>query len=556
MNKRKTKKNVVAQNGERSKYDNDQALAMKGAALSNTKNSNKNTKEEIKNKRSLFKASTYSDEKTKVNASLRGLDEAEELADKGKLSEARAAYERHIGYLIDTLNKMKASDDFSSSVGISSDVLRERARAALTDAEQVKERIIMSGNGSGNDNDESEGVEVVMTGKGEENEATGASSLFKFGRSKSAKEVVRQKKPMQDPYKIKTSKSTDASRSKSRSKSRPKPKRATAATTTITASSQPRKKSNLNYKNNDPFITTIKNDIYVDSSRLTTTWKDIAGLVDAKRALQEAAILPLIRPDLYTGLRSPPKGILLYGPPGTGKTMLVKAVAHESQCILFACSASAMTSKWVGEGEKLVRTLFRMAADVAPSIVFLDEIDSLLGRRKSDGNNEGEGSRRFKTEFMVQMDGIAAGGGGGDESKKVLVIGATNCPWDIDDAIMRRFNRRVYVPLPDKDARLGLWNNMISKSNGSIKVSKREVNELVKMTDGFSCSDIASMASEASFGPLRDLGDIDAIKDADSSDIRDIMFKDFKSAILSTKKSVSMDLLQKYKKWEDEQSIS
>ncbi len=253
--------------------------------------------------------------------------------------------------------------------------------------------------------------------------------------------------------------------------------------------------------------------------------------------------------------------------------MLVKATAHESQCVLFACSASSMTSKWVGEGEKLIRTLFRMAHDVAPSIIFLDEIDSLLGRRKSggsgggaDGGNEAESSRRFKTEFMVQMDGIAAGKGSDDDNddmRKVLLIGATNCPWDIDDAIMRRFQRRIYVPLPDKESRYHLWNEMISRSKkdsasrskvGGIQVSPKEVNELVRLSYGFSCSDITSVANEASFYPLRELGDIEVIKGVNTADVRPIMFKDFKKAIVSSKKSVSKGLLDRYSEWEEAQS--
>jgi spastin len=179
------------------------------------------------------------------------------------------------------------------------------------------------------------------------------------------------------------------------------------------------------YNSNDPLVQTIKSDLYVDPSQLQeTSWDDIAGLETAKQSLQEAAILPLIRPDLFTGLRKP-QNILLYGPPGTGKTMLVKAVAKESQCLLFICTASALTSKWHGEGEKLVRTLFEVARAAAPSIIFVDEMDALLSSRKSDG--EHEASRRFKTEFMTQMDGIVKGNN--NNGKHLLVISCTNCPW-------------------------------------------------------------------------------------------------------------------------------
>lgn len=330
------------------------------------------------------------------------------------------------------------------------------------------------------------------------------------------------------------------------------------------------KRSHLDYKSNNPYIEIIKKEMYVDSKTLTaTSWNDIAGLKSAKQALQEAAILPLLRPDLYTGLRSAPRGILLYGPPGTGKTMLVRAVAHESKCILFACSASSMTSKWVGESEKLVRTLFRMAEDVAPSIIFLDEMDALLSRRKSDGNTEQESSRRFKTEFMIQMDGLAAGGGSNrhdndnhDEHKKkvhvpypkTLLIGCTNCPWDVDDAVMRRFQRRIYIPLPDKAARMTLWKKLIDKSKESVKLHSRDLEKLVQISQGFSCSDISAIANEAAFGPLRDLGSIEAIRDVSIRDVRPIQMKDFEEAIQNAKKSVSVALLNKYEEWEKEQS--
>jgi fidgetin-like protein 1 len=306
-------------------------------------------------------------------------------------------------------------------------------------------------------------------------------------------------------------------------------------------------------------VQTIKSELYIDPSQLqSTTWQDIAGLDDAKQALQEAAILPLVRPDLFCGLRTP-RNILLYGPPGTGKTMLVKAVAHESRSNLFLCTASAMTSKWLGEGEKLIRALFRVARESAPSIIFIDEMDALLSVRKSDG--EHEASRRFKTEFMTQMDGIVKGAKGGDNADNnnigmhLLVIAATNCPWDIDSAVLRRFPRRIYVPLPDSVTRKSLLVDLLEKS-GKYDMGKRDISAIVKRLDGFSGSDIAAIASEASFGPLRSLGGIDAIKGAKSSDIRPIQRQDFDTAIDQATKSVSKNLLKKYDQWKEEQAAS
>jgi len=306
----------------------------------------------------------------------------------------------------------------------------------------------------------------------------------------------------------------------------------------------------------DPLVKTIKSDLYIDPSKLhSTTWNDIAGLKVAKQALQEAAILPLMRPDLFSGLRKP-RNILLYGPPGTGKTLLVKAVAHESSCMLFVCTASAMTSKWHGEGEKLLRTLFQVARAAAPSIIFVDEMDALLSSRKSDG--EHEASRRFKTEFMTNMDGIVKTGGdeNGDENgKNLLVIAATNCPWDIDSAVLRRFPRRIYVPLPDSTTRKALLKNLLDKA-GNTSVSKEDIKAIVKRLGGFSGSDIASIASEASFGPIRSLGGIDAIQAAKSSDIRPIQRQDFDTAIDQATKSVSKKLLKQYDEWKQDQAAS
>eukprot|EP00494_Astrolonche_serrata_P024334 UN24592 len=162
-------------------------------------------------------------------------------------------------------------------------------------------------------------------------------------------------------------------------------------------------------------------------------WEDVAGLVVAKGLLKEAVILPIAFPQLFTGKRKPWKGILLYGPPGTGKSYLAKAVATEAnQSTFFSVSSSDLVSKYVGESEKLVKNLFTMAREKQPSIIFIDEIDSLASAR-SDG--EADNTRRIKTEFLVQMEGV------GNNSNGVLTLGATNCPWDLDPAIRRRFQK-------------------------------------------------------------------------------------------------------------------
>ena len=154
-------------------------------------------------------------------------------------------------------------------------------------------------------------------------------------------------------------------------------------------------------------------------------WDDVAGLESAKEALKEAIILPIKFPQLFQGSRKPWSGILLYGPPGTGKSFLAKACATECDSTFYSVSSSDLVSKWQGESEKLVKTLFESARESKPSMIFINEVDSLCG--------ENESSRRIKTEFLVQMDGC------GNSQEGVLVMGATNTPWELDDAFRRRF---------------------------------------------------------------------------------------------------------------------
>jgi SpoVK/Ycf46/Vps4 family AAA+-type ATPase len=304
--------------------------------------------------------------------------------------------------------------------------------------------------------------------------------------------------------------------------------------------------------------TILSEFLMIPSNVPKTTWDQIAGLANVKRSLQETAILPLLRPDLFTGLRRP-QNILLYGPPGTGKTLLVKAVAYESQSNLFVCTSSAVTSKWMGEAEKLVRELFAMAQALVPSIVFLDEVDALLSSRKESDH---EASRRLKTEFMVQMDGIRSQSNDDQQqqqqqqqqhSQHVLVIACTNCPWDVDSAILRRFPRRILVPLPDAQARSGLIEYLLKKIGKHSITSTRQLTRLVNLTEGFSGSDITAIASEASFGPQRELGHLDAMKGCKAEDLRPVVLNDFESVLANTTKSVDASLLERYDQWKQQQ---
>lgn len=276
-------------------------------------------------------------------------------------------------------------------------------------------------------------------------------------------------------------------------------------------------------------------------------WEDIAGLESAKNSLKEAVVYPFLRPDLFRGLREPVRGMLLFGPPGTGKTMLARAVATESNSTFFSISASSLTSKYLGESEKLVRALFAVAKKLSPSIVFVDEIDSIMGSRNNDGENES--SRRIKNEFLVQWSSLstaAAGNDPGEEvDERVLVLAATNLPWSIDEAARRRFVRRQYIPLPEPETRRLQFSKLLARQKHTL--TDDDFIELLALTDGYSGSDITSLAKDAAMGPLRELGDKLLLTTREQ--IRPISLLDFKNSLNYIKPSVSKEGLVAYEEW-------
>ncbi|XP_067612893.1 katanin p60 ATPase-containing subunit A1 isoform X2 [Eurosta solidaginis] len=274
-------------------------------------------------------------------------------------------------------------------------------------------------------------------------------------------------------------------------------------------------------------------------------WSDVAGLNEAKVILQEAVVLPIIMPDFFKGIRRPWRGVLMVGAPGTGKTMLAKAVATECGTTFFNVSSATLTSKYRGESEKLVRLLFEMARFYAPSTIFFDEIDALCTSRGSD--SEHEASRRFKAELLIQMDGLNAAL---QDDKIIMVLAATNHPWDIDEAFRRRFEKRIYISLPNEETRSALLKLCLKDVHLSPNLDTNLVGDQLK---GYSGSDISNVCRDAAMMAMRRLiagrtpSEIKAIRREDID--QPITLQDFQDAMERTKQSVTSDDVSRFEKW-------
>ncbi|XP_076956826.1 uncharacterized protein LOC143632130 isoform X1 [Bidens hawaiensis] len=286
----------------------------------------------------------------------------------------------------------------------------------------------------------------------------------------------------------------------------------------------------------------------VPSGEIGIKFEDIGTLEDVKTALHELAILPMKRPELFShgNLLRPCKGILLFGPPGTGKTLLAKALATEAGANFISITGSTLTSKWFGDAEKLTKALFSFASKLAPVIVFVDEVDSLLGAR--GGGFEHEATRRMRNEFMAAWDGLRS-----KDSQRILILGATNRPFDLDDAVIRRLPRRIYVDLPDADNRLKILKIFLAKENIEPDF---DIRGLANETEGYSGSDLKNLCIAAAYRPVQELLDEEkkGKKQDTSPALRPLNLDDFIQSKAKVGPSVAYDAasMNELRKWNDQ----
>jgi len=289
-------------------------------------------------------------------------------------------------------------------------------------------------------------------------------------------------------------------------------------------------------------LDTISGTIVTDSPNVR--WIEIAGLENCKQSLREAIVLPIIKPELFTGARKPWSGILLFGPPGCGKTLLAKAAATECNATFFSVSSAELLSKWLGESEKLIGSLFKVARIKAPSLIFMDEIDSIATKR-GEGSESG-GERRVKTQLLSEIQGLKS-----TSEKTLLVLGATNRPWDLDAAMLSRFEKKVHVPLPDIPARAAIFKIHTAGINSAL--NDEDYIELAARSEGYSGRDIANVCREVIMMPIRELDMAGLLEKSDQEvNVRDITLNDFKKSLKKVKPMTTSSQLQQYNEWKEE----